>query len=463
MDRRKIAFSATAAWVFVVVAVFSGPSIILLSGLGPNNKTTATIQLLSSNSSNDDNNNNGAPPSTQDSSTPQLSDSSLQGELVVKGLQQPTSMKFVDQNNILILEKETGEVRLVSNGKLQPDPVFQTTVESQSERGMLGVAVSNASAATANGTTTKNVFLYHTEQGNSSEDVRNRIYKYDWDGGSSKFGEGKLILDLPGTPGPNHDAGKLVIGPDGMLYAVIGDQNRDGMVQNFKNGPPPDDTSAIFRIDQNGNAAKDNPLSDNDPAINAVLSKYYAYGIRNSFGLDFDPVTGKLWDTENGPLSNDEINVVAPGFNSGWQDVQGPIERTGKTTDGLVQFKGSHYQDPVFTWATPPAVTDIEFFKSTKLGEKYANNIFVGDYNNGNLYFFTVNKERSGLVLDGNGLQDLVADNPSEASKVTFGTGFKGGITDIETGPDGYLYVLTYAGDLYRIAPAGANSSSPPS
>ncbi|HEX2558092.1 MAG TPA: PQQ-dependent sugar dehydrogenase, partial [Nitrososphaera sp.] len=431
MDRRKIAFSATAAWVFVVVVVFSGPSIILLSGLGPNNKTTATIQLLSSNSSNDDNNNNGAPQSTQDSSTPQLSDSSLQGELVVKGLQQPTSMKFVDQNNILILEKETGEVRLVSNGKLQPDPVFQTTVESQSERGMLGVAVSNASAATANGTTTKNVFLYHTEQGNSSEDVRNRIYKYDWDGGSSKFGEGKLILDLPATPGPNHDAGKLVIGPDGMLYAVIGDQNRDGMDQNFENGPPPDDTSAIFRIDQNGNAAKDNPLSDNDPAINAVLSKYYAYGIRNSFGLDFDPVTGKLWDTENGPLSNDEINVVAPGFNSGWQDVQGPIERTGKTTDGLVQFKGSHYQDPVFTWATPPAVTDIEFFKSTKLGEKYANNIFVGDYNNGNLYFFTVNKERSGLVLDGNGLQDLVVDNPSEASKVTFGTGFKGGITDI--------------------------------
>jgi glucose/arabinose dehydrogenase len=185
------------------------------------------------------------------------------------------------------------------------------------------------------------------------------------------------------------------------------------------------------------------------------LSKYYAYGIRNSFGLAFDPVSGKLWDTENGPASNDEINVVEPGFNSGWQTVQGPIERTGKTADSLVQFKGSHYHDPAFTWATPPAVTDIEFLKSTKLGEKYANNIFVGDYVNGNLYFFTVNSERNGLVLDGNGLQDLVADNPAEVSQVTFGTGFKG-ITDIETGPDGYLYVLTYGGNIYRIAPSAA-------
>ena len=103
-------------------------------------------------------------------------------------------------------------------------------------------------------------------------------------------------------------------------------------------------------------------------------------------------------------------------------------------------------------------VSRFEFFKSAKLGEKYANNIFVGDYVNGNLYFFTVNNERNGLVLDGSGLQDLVADNPAEASKVTFGTGFKG-ITDLETGPDGYLYVLTYGGDIYRVAPNAAESS----
>jgi aldose sugar dehydrogenase len=183
------------------------------------------------------------------------------------------------------------------------------------------------------------------------------------------------------------------------------------------------------------------------------LSKYYAYGIRNSFGLAFDPLTGILWDTENGPDKYDEINVVTPGFNSGWEDVIGPIARSGKSTSGLVQFSGSHYDDPVFSWSEPQGITDIEFFNSTKLGEKYANNIFVGDINNGNLYFFKVNSERTGLALEGAGLQDLVADNASEVAKVTLGTGF-GGITDIQTGPDGYLYILTYTGSIYRIVPS---------
>jgi glucose/arabinose dehydrogenase len=463
---RKAIFSATAAAgvvAIIAVIVFAGSSNVLNQS-GFDFWSAPTTQMLSSNDNNDDNNdnkdNNGdAPQSTQDINSPQLSDPNLQAEKVIKGLDHPTSMKFIGQNQILVIEKDTGAVRLISNGKLQPDPIFQAPVLNESERGMLGVAVSNASSNdTGNGTTAagkKTVFIYHTEEGNSSGDVRNRVYKFEWDSATSKLGEGKMILDLPGTPGPNHDAGKLAIGPDGMLYGVIGDLNRDGMTQNFPNGPPPDGTSSIYRIDQNGNAAKGNPLSDDNPAINAVLSKYYAYGIRNSFGLAFDPVSGKLWDTENGPASNDEINVVEPGFNSGWQTVQGPIERTGKTADSLVQFKGSHYHDPAFTWATPPAVTDIEFLKSTKLGEKYANNIFVGDYVNGNLYFFTVNSERNGLVLDGNGLQDLVADNPAEVSQVTFGTGFKG-ITDIETGPDGYLYVLTYGGNIYRIAPSAA-------
>jgi glucose/arabinose dehydrogenase len=242
------------------------------------------------------------------------------------------------------------------------------------------------------------------------------------------------------------------MGPDGMLYAVIGDLNRNGMLQNYENGPKPDNTSVLLRIDLNGNAAN-NTLSDTDPGINAVLSKYYAYGIRNSFGLDFDPKTGMLWDTENGPDRYDEINLVTPGFNSGWEDVTGPIARSGKSPSDLVQFTGSHYEDPVFSWRQPQGITDMEFLNSTKLGVKYENNIFVGDINNGNLYFFKVNNERTGLDLEGPGLQDLVADNPGEIATVTLGTGF-GGITDIETGPDGYLYILTYSGNVYRIVPS---------
>ena len=67
---------------------------------------------------------------------------------------------------------------------------------------------------------------------------------------------------------------------------------------------------------------------------NPIISKYYAYGIRNSFGLDFDPITGKLWDTENGPTFGDEINLVEPGFNSGWNKIQGIWKTDFQPTEG---------------------------------------------------------------------------------------------------------------------------------
>jgi len=366
-----------------------------------------------------------------DLNPPTLLDAGLKVEKVIEGLALPTSMAFLDRDDILILQKNDGRVRLVSNGVLQPNPVYEASVEASSERGMLGIAVANATSQS------KTVFLYYTEP--TDGEIRNRIYRYDWDGMGS-FTGGTLVLDLPGEPGPNHDGGKMTIGPDGMLYAVIGDLNRDGMLQNYKNGLRPDDTSVIFRVDRDGNA------------INGT-SKYYAYGIRNSFGLDFDPLTEVLWDTENGPADYDEINVVEPGFNSGWELVMGPIDRTGVTTDNLVQFEWSYYADPVFSWRQSQGVTDIEFLNSTKLGDKYAYNVFVGDINNGNLYFFMVNENRTGLDLGNPGLEDLVADNNAEAQAVTLGTNFRG-ITDIETGPDGYLYILSFSGNLYRIVPA---------
>lgn len=366
-----------------------------------------------------------------DLNPPTLLDAGLKVEKVIEGLALPTSMAFLDRDDILILQKNDGRVRLVSNGVLQPNPVYEASVEASSERGMLGIAVANATSQS------KTVFLYYTEP--TDGEIRNRIYRYDWDGMGS-FTGGTLVLDLLGEPGPNHDGGKMTIGPDGMLYAVIGDLNRDGMLQNYKNGPRPDDTSVIFRVDRDGNA------------VNGT-SKYYAYGIRNSFGLDFDPLTEVLWDTENGPADYDEINVVEPGFNSGWELVMGPIDRTGVTTDNLVQFEGSYYADPVFSWRQSQGVTDIEFLNSTKLGDKYAYNVFVGDINNGNLYFFMVNENRTGLDLGNPGLEDLVADNNAEAQAVMLGTNF-GGITDIETGPDGYLYILSFSGNLYRIVPA---------
>ena len=84
------------------------------------------------------------------------------------------------------------------------------------------------------------------------------------------------------------------------------------------------------------------------------MHKYYAYGIRNSFGIAFDPLTGNLWETENGENTYDEINLVKPGFNSGWKIIMGPLSRSsGVTENDLVSFPGSHYTYPVFSWLKP--------------------------------------------------------------------------------------------------------------
>jgi glucose/arabinose dehydrogenase len=386
---------------------------------------------------------------------PTINDPNLSAEAVVAGLSFPTSMAFLDESNILILEKE-GSVRLVSNGVLQDTPVLQIPVNSQNERGLLGVEIVNESNITAGtapngGSLQSTVFLYFTEEGGEEGELRNRVYKYQWNGQS--LVNPTLILDLPAGPGTNHQGGKLIVGPDGYLYAIIGELQREGQLQNIQGGPNPDDSGVIFRVNpQDGSAAGDNPFQG-DP-----LNRYFAYGVRNSFGLAFDPITGILWDTENGEESYDEINIVNPGFNSGWKAVMGPISAAGISENNLVQFPGSNYADPVFSWLESFGITDIEFLNSQELGQRYANNIFVGDITQGNLYFFEVNENRNGLNFNAQshpGLSDLVADTDDESSSIMLGTGFTG-ITDIETGPDGFLYVLTHDretgdGNLYRI------------
>lgn len=411
---------------------------------------------------------------------PAVKDQHLKVQVYAQGLVSPTSMAFLDNNHILVLQKADGTVHLISNGLLQQQPVLKVSVNNKNERGLLGIAVlknstsdgtnshelnaaNTGSPATQNTPSKASVFLYYTETSSTGKLLGNRVYKYEWNG--QALVNPSLILDLPAKPGTNHQGGKMLIGPDHFLYAVIGELQRNGQLQNIKDGPPPDDSGVILRVNpDNGSPAFNNPFTtkngsgNNAAAGESRLSKYYAYGIRNSFGIKFDPLSKKLWDTENGEKTYDEINLVNPGFNSGWKKIMGPIERnTSVTTQQLVNFPGSHYSDPVFSWLKSIGITDIEFLNSTKLGDQYANNIFVGDITSGNLYYFTVNKSRTGLNFDSttqHGLSDLVADNPNEVLAVTFGTGF-GGITDIKTGPDGFLYILSYGnGLIYRVVPS---------
>ncbi len=411
-----------------------------------------------------------APPSA---GGPIIHDPNLKAEQIFTGLQAPTSIAFLGPNDILVLEKNTGTVQRIVNGQMLPQPLLHVNVGEQVEWGMLGIAVAKHNDITY-------VFLYYTEpdsnnsgeqgagvtEGNNTQPMVNHLYRYEL-ADNNQLINPKLLLILPASsPFPNHEnnhvGGKVVIGPDSNVYVVIGDVGgHAGQAQNVKDGIPLDGTSGILRVTQDGDAVVPNsPLgNDTDPTLN----KYYAYGIRNSFGMDFDPVTGKLWDTENGAFCCDEINLVEPGFNSGWQQVQGIWQVRGpllgpivqSPPDNLVEFGGNgKYRSPEFTWLNTTGPTALKFLNSDKLGKQYENSMFVGDVNTGNLFNFKLDQERTGLDLTGL-LSDKVANTPDELQdNNVFGSGF-GVITDIQVGPDdGYLYVLTYSGNMYRIVPS---------
>lgn len=394
----------------------------------------------------------------------QIADNNLRIELVADGLAQPTSMTFVDEDTILVLEKDTGMIRVVNNGTLEKNPALAVRVDPNAERGLLGIDILERGIGQSKDDDF--VFIYLTEETNENgkgDSVRNRVYRYNWNG--TDLSNPVLLLDLPGEPGPYHNGGKIKVGPDEQLYVVIGDLTSPSTIlQNhvLDSDAIPNNTSVIIRIDPlNGNPSSDNPFknqSQNDLIDNFSLDYYYAYGIRNSFGLSFDPITGSLWDTENGEDKFDETNLVKPGFNSGWYKIMGPISRNKNFSENdLVMLNNSYYSDPKFSWFKPIGVTDLEFYNSSRLGNKFSNNIFVGGINAGDLYFFKIDDNRTAIRIDPSmsghtDLTDSIADPQDDLSPALFARGFSGRITDIETGPDGYVYVLTYSdGRLYRI------------
>ena len=219
-----------------------------------------------------------------------------------------------------MLEKATGRVRRVLNNVLQAGFALDVNVNSSSERGMLGIAIAQGAPI--------HVFLYYTEaQGaDGGTPLGNRIYRYDWDPGTGTLINPLLVLDLPVLPGPNHDAGVILIHPTtGLLFAMIGDLNHNGQLQNQPGGAAPDNTGVIFRVNQDGTPAAGNPFTPycsvtttqtcvttgNCPGGETCITnvaRYYAYGVRNGFGIEFDPGNNNaLWMSENGPTDFDEL------------------------------------------------------------------------------------------------------------------------------------------------------------
>jgi glucose/arabinose dehydrogenase len=473
---------------------------------------------------------------------PSMTVDDLDVHTLVDGFVTPISMAFLSDTRWLVIEKNTGLVKVVEQGAVV-GTALDLAVNFAQERGLLGIAVhpdfeNNGFvylfwSCVAPPPPANNPFFPTAEtcdvvpqQGLDTEDVLatpllgNRIDRFVWNEsrGTLAFDSNVIMLrsfqhDAATSPsGPNgevqppranHNGGVIRFGPDGKLYVLFGDVGRRGQLQNLPSGPTPtglgatvpddqfggpepDDahfTGAILRLNDDGSAPVDNPFfqvgAQMGGEVGANVQKIFAYGIRNGFGMAFDPITGSLWDQENGEDAFDELNRVERGSNSGWIQIQGPksrllqykrIEMTSVNNEdfpNLQQFRwgpenialteeealsrlfvlpGSRYNDPEYSWVHAVAPAAIGFLDSHALGSKRYGDLFVGfsvgdDPLGGGLMEFHLRGERH--LIPG----DLVADNwtfgdPRANEKQIVGTGF-GVVTEILTAPNGNLLVVS--------------------
>ncbi|HVQ36172.1 MAG TPA: PQQ-dependent sugar dehydrogenase, partial [Pyrinomonadaceae bacterium] len=444
---------------------------------------------------------------------PTMLDPNLTVSTLVNGLDQPTSLAFLGANDLLVLEKATGKVQRIVNGTLH-STALDLPVNSASERGLLGIALHPQFPSN------RFVYLYWTESssGADTSDVNavvllgQRIDRYVWNGTTLTFDRNLIRLRAlqqdAGQPARgNHNGGVLRFGQDGKLYILMGDNGRRGFLQNITSGgpvpddqfggPEPDDahlTGVVLRLNDDGTTPTDNPFFNANSGLageaSANVKKVFAYGVRNGFGMAFDPMSGSLWTQENGDDAFDEMNRVQPGFNGGWTQVIGPVSRIAEyksiestyAAGNLQQLRwppsniadtpqaalarlymlpGAQYTDPEFSWKYAVAPAGIGFVKGRGLGSQFEGDMFVGASRttllNGYLFRFKLTGDRQHFAFTDSNLADRVADNAdkfdlAESESLAIGRDF-GIATDIQTGPNGNVFVVSLSnGAVYQIA-----------
>ncbi|MBA4459921.1 MAG: PQQ-dependent sugar dehydrogenase [Nitrosopumilaceae archaeon] len=320
----------------------------------------------------------------------EYSDLGVKVEVIADNLEVPWSMVWAPDGTIFFTER-SGHLRVIQDGIVLEKPIFSLDVGGV-EGGLLGIALD------PNYQENHFVYLYYTY--NDFLSTQNKVVRYVESNLTLK--ENKVLIDnIPG--GPFHDGGRIQFGPDGKLYITTGDAGNADLAQD-KNSV----AGKILRINSDGSIPEDNPFSN---------SPIYSYGHRNPQGIDWDKF-GNLVATEHGPsgwrgVAHDEINLIVPGGNYGWPEIIG-----SQTSEGKIS--------PIFdtgddTWAP----SGSEFYDGDKIPQ-WTGKYFVATLLGNHLHMIEFDLENNGVLSD----------------KKLFSGEF-GRLRDVNTGPDGYLYVLT--------------------
>jgi YVTN family beta-propeller protein len=341
-------------------------------------------------------------PSSQHPPTEHLPPGTIK-ETVVTGVDYPAAMAFAPDGRLFFTEVQTGQIRIVKNGVLLPAPFSTFDVAQQPETGLLGLALDPHFAQN------HFVYVFYTQKAAGGLAGPNRVVRL-----TDVNDKGTHLTPiLPNLPsGPIHDAGRLRFGPDGKLYVSIGETDHMGDSQDLGSL-----AGKILRINPDGSIPPDNPFVGQKGRQPAV----WAYGLRNSFGFDFHPITHAMFATENGPGDNDELDLIVRGGNYGWP----PSGFQDKA--GLI--------DPIAVFNPVIAPTGLTFYRGSQIPQ-WTNDLFYCNYHEGQLRRIRLAPESF----------DRIADDEIVTPGCTL---------DVESGPDGALYYSDLHA-IYRIRSATA-------
>lgn len=338
-------------------------------------------------------------------SSPHVAQAPLVAVPVEAGLANPAGFTFLPDGRIVYGERNTGRVML-----LDPETGAQKVIDtipdvrSSGEQGLLGLAIDPAWPEK------RFVYAYATRQVGSLQNQILRI-KVKKDVGVSR----KVIWTLDTVAGTYHDGGHIDFGPDGKLYAVVGEGHNPARAQSLTT-----DAGKVLRMTRKGKAPRNNPFDG---------SRIYSYGLRNSFGFAFDPQSGTLWQTENGPECVDEINVIEAGQNYAW----GSSQTCSGTSPQNVNQDGPEPRMLPLRWFTPTiAPTGLAFCEDCGLPDSDGALLF-GAANNGEIREIELTGDRKGVAS-----MSLVYD-------------FAGAVLSMQAAPDGRIY-FSSPNTIYRLA-----------